>query len=334
MIFNKSNNLNDSVFGKSQDPIGFFAEKFAEAVEKMNMIPYIFAMDKIDAFSSKYTSLTSMRDFAPVGEGGQAPEADLQVGYEKIIEPEEWKLDFAITQTMVEDNVLLSTARFEMTKMIQSHTRTKQKFAAGIFRNGNSTTMNFGGRQYDISAADGRAFFATDHPSITGNFGNQSNLFNAEFSYDNLSRVEEEMQNFRDDNGEILDIAPDCILIPNSDRAAARVVEQLSGEYKPGTADNDYSFHVGRWKIVKWPYLNNLSFSGQTANTFPWFTYDSNFNELYKALVWQDRIPLTIRSFLEDRTDNNVFHGRSRWGAAPNNWRAFSACIPGLGTAI
>ena len=334
MIFSKGSGINDSVFGKSQEPIVMFAEKMEEAFEKKNVIPFIFKMDDIDLFAGKYSSLTSMRDFDPVGEGGQGPEADIQVGYEKVIEPETWKLKFALTQEMVEDRTLLRNAKIEMAKMIQSHDRTKQKFAASIFKNSTSSTMTFNGQVFNIAGADNQPFFSTAHPSITGNFSNQSNLFNAVFSYDNLSRVEELHQDFRDDNGELLNLAPDTILIPNDNRAAQIVIEQLGGDYRPGTADNDASFHVDRWRIIKWPYLNRTSLSGQTANTFAWWVFDSAFNEMFDGLVFQNRMPLRIRSYIEDNTDNNVFQARSRWTAAPNNWRAFSGCVPGVGTAI
>ena len=334
MIFTKNSNLNDSVFGKSQEPIRMFAEKMEEAVEQKSMIPYLFANDEIDTFGAKYSSLTSMDDFDPVGEGGQGLEADIQVGYEKVIEPDTWKKTFKLTMEMFEDRTVLKNAKVEMTKLLQAHGRTREKFAANIFLNGVNTTMTYRGKTFDISTADGQAFFSQTHPSITGNFGNQSNLFNAVFSYDNLSRVEERMQDFRDDNGELLNIAPDTIVIPNKELAAARVFEAIGTDYIPGSSNNDASYQGMRWRVVKWSYLNAFNFSGQTADTFPWFLIDSENNQLFMGLIFQDRVPLNIRSFIEDSTDNNVFNARSRWVAAPNNWRFHSACIPGVGTAL
>ena len=337
-IFSKASGVNDTAFGKSQEPIRLVAERTEEAFEKVSAIPHIFAMDNIDTFGMKYSALTSMDDFDPVGEGGQGTEADIQVGFEKVIEPETWKKDFKLTMEMVEDGTVIRYAKTEMTKLVQAHMRTREKFGAGIILNGNSTTMTFGSRNktatFDISTADGKAFFATDHQSITGNYTNQSNLFDLAFSYDNLCKAEEAMQDFRDDNGEILNVAPNIILIPNKEQAAARVFEAIGAEYKPGTANNDGSYQAGRWIVVKWSYLNGFSYSGQTANTFPWFLIDKPNNELYYGNVFQDRIPLTIKSYIEEKTDNNVFHARSRWTAAPNNWRFHAACIPGLGTAL
>ena len=337
-IFSKASNVNDTAFGKSQEPIRLVAERTEEAFEKVSAIPSVYAQDNIDTFGMKYSSMTSMDDFDPVGEGGQGTEADIQIGYEKVIEPETWKKDFKLTQEMVEDATVLRHAKTEMTKLVQAHMRTREKFGAAVILNGLNTTMSTGSRNrrktFDISCADGQALFSQAHPSITGNYQNQSNVFNLNFTYDNLCKAEEAMQDFRDDNGEILNVAPDCILIPNREQAAARVFEAIGAEYRPGTANNDGSYQAGRWTVIKWTYLNNFAFSGQDSNTFPWFLIDKPNNDLYYGLVFQDRIPLTIRSYIEEKTDNNVFHARSRWVAAPNNWRFHSACIPGVGTSL
>jgi phage major head subunit gpT-like protein len=188
--------------------------------------------------------------------------------------------------------------------------------------------MRFGKKTFNISCADGKALFATDHPSITGGTAAQYNLYNAEFSYDNLSYAEEKMHYFKDDDGRILTCTPDTIIIPDKAEIKKKVFEAVGSDGNPTTANRAANIHLGRWNVVFSPYLERLS--GATGDC--WMLLDSTFNEAYEALVWLDRIPLTVRSVIDD-ADNNVFKGRARYAAAPNNWRAIICCAPGLSGA-
>ena len=57
---------------------------------------------------------------------------------------------------------------------------------------------------------------------------------------------------------------------------------------------------------------------------------DSRYNEQYGGAVWNDRIPLAVRSTIDENTDANVWRGRSRWNATFNDWRF--AAIGGIST--
>lgn len=46
--------------------------------------------------------------------------------------------------------------------------------------------------------------------------------------------------------------------------------------------------------------------------------------------MWNDRIPLAVRSTIDENTDANVWRGRSRWNATFNDWRF--AAIGGIST--
>ena len=328
MIISKSSGVNDSAFAKSQEPIRMILEEQEEAFQKMSIIDHIFFKDTTKDFAAKYTVETSLGNFQPVGEAGAYPETTFQEGYSKVIEPDTWKNSFAITQEMIED-AKMGKVRSKSNQFMMTYNRTRELFAAKLLNSGNSTTMVFGGKTFDISGADGKAMFATDHPSKTGGTGTQSNLYAAAFSYDNLSYAEEKAHYFTDDDGNILTVTPDTIVIPDKAGIKKLVFEAIGSEKNPTTSDNASSFHYGRWNIVFSPYLEALS--GASGDC--WMLLDSKFNEAYEALVWLDRIPLTIRSTIDDNTDNNVFRGRARHGAAPNNWRTAIMCAPGLSGA-
>ena len=99
---------------------------------------------------------------------------------------------------------------------IAGYYRTRELFGAALLGAGitGSKTATFRGKKFDTTTADGKALFATDHASKVRGAA-QSNVFKDAFSVDALSAVEGAMQDFRGDNGEVLDVAPDTIVIPN-----------------------------------------------------------------------------------------------------------------------
>lgn len=330
IIFSKSSGLNDSIYGKSLQPIRAIIEQQVEAFQEMSVLDKLYTMDTTNSFAEKYTYETSLGSFEPVGEAGATPRTSMQEGYSAIIEPEEWKNSFEVTQTMIED-AKMGKIKSGANKFTLSYNRTRELFGTTLFNNGNATSIAFGSGAYqktfNTKGADGVALFSTAHPSKTGGYSNQSNYFTNEFSYDALGLVEEAMQNFRDDDGNLLNIMPDTIVIPNKSRIKKLVFDAIGAEGIPGTANNSFSFQFGRWNVVVTPYLNNLS--GVTAGKDNWWLLDSKFNEANFGSIWLDRVPLSVKSYVDENTDNMVNKGRARFGAGFNNWRFASFCMPG-----
>jgi len=330
MIFSKTAGVADSEYGKSQEPIKMMLEQQEEAFQKMSIIDHVFFKDETKDFAAKYTIETSLGNFQPVGENGKYPESTFQEGYAKVIEPETWKNSFAVTQEMMED-AKMGKVKSKATGFMLSYNRTKELFAAGIINRGNAKTMNFMGKNFDISGADGEAMFSVAHPSKTGGTGVQSNLYNGAFSYDNLSYAEEKMHYLTDDDGNPLTVSPDTIVIPDKASIKKLVFDAIGAEGIPGTANNSYNMQYGRWNVIFSPYL--ADYAGTTAGANTWYLLDSAFNEAYQALVWLDRIPLTTKSYIDENTDANIWKGRSRYAAAPNNFRTILCSAPGLAGA-
>ena len=333
IVFNKASNVNNSAFGKSQEPIKMMVEKQIEAFEQHSIISNVYMEDETNNFAEKYTYETSLGDFEATGEGGAYPRNSFQEGFSKVIEPDEWKNSFEITQQMIED-AKIGKATQRAGIFTTSYNRVREKFAAALLNNGQATSFTLGNnnRTFDSTSADGVALFSTAHPSKTGGTGTQTNYFGNAFSYDALCLVEEQMQKLTDDDGNLLNIMPDTIIIPANGRLKKVVFDAIGAEGIPGTANNSFSFQFGRWNVIMSPYLTNAA--GITAGTDSWYLMDSTFNQNYSGLVWLERIPLTVKSYIDENTDNNVWKGRCRWLAAANNWRAISKVNPGLGTVL
>ena len=322
VIFSKSSGLNDSFFGKSQEPIRMLLEKDVEAFEQMSAIPKLFKKVSSRNFAEKITSRTSMGNFSPVGEGGTYPKAEIQEGYSKVVEPDTWKNQFSITKEMVEDNKLLEITQ-QALGFTDSYNRTRELFAGTMLAGGVGLTTTFADKQYDTSCADRNPLFAKDHPSITENTDAQSNLYADAFSVDALAAAETAMQNYKDDNGFVLGIAPDTIVIPNEYTLKRDVFAAIGADKDPATANNGFNYQYGRWNVIVWPYLGAV-----TGATKPWILLDSHYNNSRAGLVWVDRIPLSVHSWVDENNDNNVWNGRARFSAGFNNWRA--VCIGGV----
>ena len=324
VIFSQGSGLNDSIFGKSQAPIKAIIEQGVEAFREQSMIDKIFYMDKTTTSAEVYTSETSLGDFADVGENGVYPETGMQEGYSITIEPTTWKSSFAATQEMVED-AKIGKIKSRANIFTTSYNRTREKFAASLLIGGLGETVTLGEKSYSTKSADNMPLFSSAHPSITDAEFTQSNRFTNEFSLEVLDAMQEAMQDFRDDDGNLLNVAPDTIVIPNSAPLKRAVLAAIGSELDPSSANHASNFQVGLWRVLIWNYLP------KTVGDKPYFLMlDSKFNSDYMCLPWLDRLPLTVRSDIDPDTDANIWRGRARFGAGFNNWRAIAICGAGV----
>jgi hypothetical protein len=321
IIFSEASNLNDSVFGKSQAPIRFFLEKRGEAFEQESISKQVFNMETSSNALEKFASMTAMDGPQPVGENGAYPTDGFQESYSKTFEHMTWKNSFSISQEIIEDNKTLDL-KGKPEQFISSHYRVREHFGAALMGGAviaAADTISFRGYSFSIVGADGDRLFSTSHtPKIAG--GDQSNRYSNAFTATDLGKVETAMQLYKDDNGNILDVSPDTIIIPDLAALKAKVFAAVGSDKEPDTGNNAHNYHFGRWTVVVWPQLNQYI----TAGTSPWILMDSKYNNTYKGAVWLDRVSLTVRSEIDPSTDANIWKGRSRWSAGFVDWRPFA----------
>lgn len=324
ITFSEGSGLNDSIFGKSQAPIRMFLEKRGEAFEQTSVIKEIFQMGTSRHYGEKMTSMTAMEGFQAVGENGAYPVDNMQEGYSKTLEHMTWKDSFSLSREIIEDSKMMDL-RKKPAAFISGYYRTREKFGAALIGGAikGGAGVKFAGKTFDAKGADGLALFHTQHQGkVSGK--KQSNIFNDVFTVDALSGMETVMQDFRGDNNEVLDVAPDTILIPNLFGLKKAVFAAIGADKDPDTANNGFNFQFGRWTVIVWAYLNQFISSG----TAPWLLLDSRYNREYGGAVWLDRTKLEVRSTLDENTDANVWRGYSRFIAGFNDWRF--ACAGGI----
>ena len=335
IIFSKGSGLNDSIYGKSEAPIKAFLEQNVKSYEEMSTIKNIFKMVDSDNYGEKYSGMTGLaHGFQPVGEGAAYPQDERQEGYSKFLENITWKDSFQVTQEMIEDAKILDLNKTGARGFVDQYYLTREKYGSQLLIGAIAgTTTNFRGKTMDCTSADEQALFSTAHPSKTGNTGTQSNKFAGAFSDDVLGKIEVKMQNFTDDNGEVLNIAPDTIIIPNDHTLKKAVFAAIGADKEPTTANNGFNYLVGRWTVIVSPYLNG-ALDTPSAGDKPFFILDKKYNDNYNGLLFLERIKLTVKSWIDNNTDNNVWSGRARFVCGANDWRQISVGGCTGGTAL
>lgn len=324
ITFSEGSGLNDSVYGNVQMPIRMFIEERGEAFEQQSVLKDLFLMGTSDNFGDMLTSMTAMDGFQPVGENGAYPTDGMQEGYSKFLKYETWKDSFSISAEMIEDAKLLDLKK-QPAAFMTSYGRTREMFGAALYAGAMSgaKSVKFRGKTFDVTGADGLPVFHTAHvPKVKG--AKQCNMFSNAFSVDALDRAETAMHLFEGDDGNLLEVAPDVILIPESAELKRAVFAAIGADKDPVTANNAFNYQYGRWTVITWSYLNQFLAKGLK----PWVLMDSKYNSTYGGAVWNDRIALAVRSTVDENTDANVWRGRSRFNAAFNDWRF--ACVGGM----
>ena len=324
ITFSESSGLNDSIYGKCQAPIRMFLEKRGEQFEQQSVLKDLFIMGTSGNYGDLMTSTTAMSGFQPVGENGAYPEDGMQEGYNKMLIYDTWKDSFSVSREMIEDGKLMDMKKQPAAFMTSYH-RTRELFGAALYAGAISgrNMVKFRGREFDINGADGVSLFHTAHkPKVTGK--NQTNKFSNEFSVEALGMAETAMHLFKGDDDNILDVAPDTILIPENAYLKKAVFAAIGADKDPTSSDNAFNFQFGRWNVIVWSYLNQFLDAGAT----PWILMDSKYNQNYGGAVWNDRVKLEVRSTIDENTDANVWRGRSRFNACFNDWRF--ACVGGI----
>ena len=130
------------------------------------------------------------------------------------------------------------------------------------------------------------------------------------------------MINYQDDKGNILCVSPDTLVIPNYYGFKNALLTALKSQYTSAMGDNGVNLQYGNWNVVVSPYLNGLT--GFTEADKAFVMIDSKYNKEALGAVWFDRVPLTVKSYIDEPTEANVWSGRSRFGAGFNNFRAMA----------
>ena len=325
--------LNGTIYGDCQVPLKAFLESRGEAFQRESLLPYLYRMEKSRHWAERYSSETAMGDFEPVGEGGDYPKTGFEDGYFRDIVNMTFKQSFSVTQELVED-CLLGTMKQRANKLVTAYGRTREKFGRILYAGGlYGTTVSYKGKTFACGSADGQALFSKTHPNKV-NGAKQTNLYKGTFTNTLLGKIETEMQNIKGDNGELLGVAPDTIWIPNDAALKDAVFSAVGADKEPTSGNNAFNYQFGRWNIIVDPYLTAALTDLGKSSEKPFCLLDSKFIELNDGPIFQDRVPLDVKSVIDNNNDNNVWQGRARFGAGFADWRFVAVGNMSTGTDL
>lgn len=325
--------LNGTIYGDCQVPLKAFLESRGEAFQRESLLPYLYRMEKSRHWAERYSSETAMGDFEPVGEGGDYPKTGFEDGYFRDIVNMTFKQSFSVTQELVED-CLLGTMKQRANKLVTAYGRTREKFGRILYAGGlYGTTVSYKGKTFACGSADGQALFSKTHPNKVDG-AKQTNLYKGTFTNTLLGKIETEMQNIKGDNGELLGVAPDTIWIPNDAALKDAVFSAVGADKEPTSGNNAFNYQFGRWNIIVDPYLTAALTDLGKSSEKPFFLLDSKFIELNDGPIFQDRVPLDVKSVIDNNNDNNVWQGRARFGAGFADWRFVAVGNMSTGTDL
>ncbi len=325
ITFTEASGVADSIYGKVQAPVQMFLEERDEELQKESLLSELFLMGTSENFADLLTSATAMDDWEPTGEGGAIPSTSFREGFSKMIVYESFTQSFNISREMIKDARLMNL-NGDPLKFITAYHRTRENLGAAIYAGAmkGQSSIKFGakGKTFDISAADKLPLFHKAHPSVLDQNDKklqQCNCFADEFSLDALDMMEERMQLFKGDNGELTAVKPDTIVIPLNAKLRRKVFEAIGSPDDPTDAKNAFNYQYGRWNVICNPYFNQ--FLG--ANTAPWILMDSKLNQTIGGAVWNDREELDILSSTP-HINLNTWEGYARFMGTFNDWRCFA----------
>lgn len=352
IIFNIHEAVKNSAFNVLQEPIQMFMENQKEAFEKDSIIDKVFVKKTSDKFREEYRSITTMDGFKPTEDLEVAGISDFEESYNKQFIFQTWTNSFVISKQTLEDKRDMDIT--QMTQMfIKSFGRTREQYAVNFIAAGlgaenkelKITSQSGLGadtidgkiestkRQYfhnahnplnhDGAAGDGKTQSNKFHAVIDGLSNNKTYAANAEeLVMDVLGQVENTMNTYKDDKGNIVPVDVDTIVLGKDYRLNDLIMRALKSRYGAAMGGNGVNLQYGKYEVVSNAYLSGVDGFKDADHGVILLSKERNREGL--GLVWFDRKPLEVRSYIEDKTEANVIAGRARWGAGFGDFRAMS----------
>lgn len=177
--------------------------------------------------------------------------------------------------------------------------RKVEKDAASVFNNAFSASY---------TGYDGDSLCDDDHALGESNATTADNALALALSKANVDTARQTMRAFTDDQGELISVNPDILLVPPElETTGFEIVKSM---LDPTNANNAANPFFNRMKLVVWDYLTD-------ANA--WFLIDSTLSKKY--LKWYFRVKPEFGAMEDFDTFQRKYRGYMRYSYGWSDWR-------------
>ena len=340
IIYNIDEAVKRSDFGVLEEPIKLAFANKSEPFEKKSLINEYFLVRKTSKFEEKFRSEgRTMGEFKLSDDMEESPLDDDGEGFAKAFGTVEWKNGFVVSKQMLEDSDS-GKVRQLSGELVTGYYRGREYFARDMVCGGlagyhSITRKNGAVKKFDCTTLDSidgalatlykvplfsvahrlpENHFkvgANLHPVVQSNkFGviggiNPTEILAVEKLQDLLGQIREKGLQFVGEDGKTAGYKYDTILIPTFYRLKKVLELAIAG-------DNS-------WRIVEDEYLDNRT--GFLSTDLAFLVKSSEAMSDTEGAILLDRVALTIRSYVENKNEANVWTGRARYGAGFVSYR-------------
>ena len=272
-----------------------FDENYREPDRVYNKVFHVMNSTKQD---ERFSSVTGFGLLDVKSDNATITYDDPIQGYDYLLSHNTYAKGFKVSKELWDDdqyNIMNSKPR----QLGIAARRTEETTAANVFN-----------RAFNASylGGDAQELCSTVHPRPDGGTS-QSNASSTgiTFGEENYETLKLAMMGQLDGRGQILDIRPSVILIPEDLEKTANIV--FKSNLRSGTADNDYNPYLNELQIVVWKYMNR--------NNTHWFLIDK---EMAEGLVWLTREAMSFSQDEAWESDAALFKVRERFSTGFYDW--------------
>lgn len=270
--------------------------------EPNEMLPVLYNMVGSNGRNNmSWSNVGSMSDWGEFA--GSVEYDDFSQGYDVTLTPIEFARGIQIERKLFDDdqyNIMDQRPQ----GLVDGYRRRREKDAVRLFSNAFSVDSYF------YNHSEGVPLCSNSHTTTSGasTASGFDNLATAAFSATALAAAFIQMQGFRGDAGQTLDIEPNEILYPT--QLYEQVLEVAKSMGKVDTANNNINVHNGVYTLFRWNRLQD---------TNDWFVMNTKMRK--KNVFWSDRVAVEYAMVEDFDTLVAKWRGYCRYGAAWNDWR-------------
>lgn len=294
-------------FGDLLDPR--FQSIFWEVYqERPDMVPELYNMVPTNNRNNMmWTQVGTVEDFVEFT--GTVDYTSLNQGFDTTAIPVEFARGVQVERKLYDDdqyNIMNQRPR----ALARAAFRTRQKHGAQFFNNISSVDTTFYTNTEGVAPASNSHLTTSGASTATG----FDNLTTSALTAVSLQAAYIQMRDFRGDQGEVITVMPDTILVPVDLQEAAYEITASSG--KVDTDFNNRNIHEGRYRVMEWEYLTDSN---------NWFLMDSMLQR--ESLHWTDRMPMEFAMIEDFDTFVAKWRGYMRYALAHIDWRFLLAAV-------